>query len=59
MVDAIGTAPGVSTPRVFVSAQDGSGLDALRQLIARQCLGDLKGAPLPTLASEPIPALTR
>jgi GTP-binding protein HflX len=51
--------PGVTTPRVFVSAQDGSGLDALRQLIARQCLADLKGAPLPTLASEPIPALTR
>jgi GTP-binding protein HflX len=59
MEDAMETAPGVTTPRVFVSAQDGSGLDALRQLIARQCLADLKGAPLPTLESEPISALTR
>ena len=59
MVDAIETAPGVSTPRVFVSAQDGTGLDALRQLIARQCPADARGASLPTLAAEPIQAMTR
>ena len=59
MVDAIETAPGVNTPRVFVSAQDGSGLDALRQLIARQCPADSRDASLPTLAAEPIQAMTR
>ena len=59
MVDAIETAPGVNTPRVFVSAQDGSGLDALRQLIARQCPADSRDTSLPTLAAEPIQAMTR
>jgi GTPase len=59
LVDAMETAPGVTTPRVFVSARDGAGLDALRLLIARQCPADALGAPLPTLAAEPIPALTR
>ena len=59
MVDAIETAPGVNTPRVFVSAQDGSGLDALRRLIARQCPADARDTSLPTLAAEPIQAMTR
>jgi GTP-binding protein HflX len=58
-VDALETAPGRFTPRVFVSAKDGEGLDDLRQAIARECIADAPNAPLPTLASEPIPAVTR
>jgi len=33
--------PGVRRPRVFVSARDGSGLAALRQLIADAAMGRL------------------
>jgi len=53
LVDAVERAPGVRTPRVFVSARDGSGLDALRSLIAEQAVSALKLAPLPTLAALP------
>jgi GTPase len=55
LVDAIERAPGGPTPRVFVSARDGSGLDALRHLIAEQAPAALNGAPLPTLAPLPTP----
>jgi GTPase len=55
LVDAIERAPGGATPRVFVSARDGSGLDALRHLIAEQAPAGLNGAPLPTLAPLPTP----
>jgi GTP-binding protein HflX len=52
--DAIERAPGVPTPRVFVSARDGRGLDTLRQRIA-ECLGaGLKAAALPTLACDAV-----
>jgi GTPase len=51
-VDAVERAPGVRTPRVFLSARDGSGLDALRSLIAEHAAAALKSAPLPTLASH-------
>jgi GTP-binding protein HflX len=53
LVDAIERTPGERTPRVFVSARDGTGLDALRQLIAQQAAG-LNSAALPTL--QPAPA---
>ena len=38
-VDALERAPGVRTPRVFVSALQGQGLDALRDLIAQAATG--------------------
>jgi GTP-binding protein HflX len=57
-VDAIERSPGVATPRVFVSARSGSGLDALRGLIAARLTADdsatvpgLNDAALPTLAA--------
>jgi GTP-binding protein HflX len=37
--DAVERAPGVRTPRVFVSAKDGRGLDLLRAVIAEQVAG--------------------
>jgi GTP-binding protein HflX len=40
LVDRIETAPGRRTPRVFVSAADGTGLDALRGAIARFAAGE-------------------
>jgi GTP-binding protein HflX len=40
LVDRIETAPGRRTPRVFVSAADGAGLDALRGAIARFAAGE-------------------
>ena len=53
MRDAVERAPGVRTPRVFVSARDGRGLDLLRTVIAEQALGDtLKPGDVP-----PYPAL--
>jgi GTPase len=55
--DALETAPGVITPRVFVSARDGEGIDTLRSCIARQSLAlsapGLNGASLPTLSPSP------
>jgi GTPase len=53
LADAIERAPGVPTPRVFVSARAGQGLDVLRRLIAEQTLESLNASPLPTLAAEP------
>ena len=50
--DRVERSPGVATPRVFVSARDGSGLDALRQLIAERLPEPLNGNALPTLAPE-------
>lgn len=49
-VDAIERAPGMTSPRVFVSARDGSGLDTLRRLIAEQVPAGLNGSALPTLS---------
>ena len=53
-VDAVERSPGVATPRVFVSARDGLGLDALRRVIAGQVAGSLNAAALPTLAAQPL-----
>jgi len=53
--DAIERSPGVATPRVFVSAQDGTGLEALRGLIALQMPSALNGQGMPTLSTEPAP----
>jgi GTP-binding protein HflX len=39
VVDALERVPGVRTPRVFVSALQGQGLDALRDLIAQAASG--------------------
>jgi GTPase len=50
--DQVERTPGVATPRVFVSARDGSGLDTLRQLIAERLPEALNGGALPTLAPE-------
>ena len=38
--DAVERAPGLRVPRIFVSAQEGIGLDALRTAIAEQAAGD-------------------
>jgi GTP-binding protein HflX len=53
VVDAVERAPGVRTPRVFLSARDGFGLDALRSLIAEQASAGLKSGSLPTLVTDP------
>jgi GTPase len=46
--DAVERAPGLRTPRVFVSAQGGDGLDRLRAVIAEQVAGDaLNGGAVP------------
>ncbi len=50
--DRVERAPGVATPRVFVSARDGSGLDTLRQFIVERLPEVLNGGALPTLAPE-------
>ena len=42
--DAVEHAPGVRTPRVFVSAKDGRGLDLLRAVIAEQVAGNALNA---------------
>jgi GTP-binding protein HflX len=44
MRDAVERAPGIRTPRVFVSARDGRGLDLLRGVIAEQVAGDALNA---------------
>lgn len=53
LADAIERAPGVVTPRVFVSAKDGRGLDVLRQHVADRLAPRLNGAALPTLVTLP------
>ncbi len=50
LADGIERAPGVVTPRVFVSARDGRGLDVLRQHVADKLVARLNGAALPTLS---------
>ena len=51
--DAVERSPGVRTPRIFVSAKDGRGLDLLRGAIAEQVAGNgLNAAAVP-----PYPAL--
>ena len=50
-VDAIERAPGQRTPRVFVSARDGSGLDALRAAIAQFAVADAQ--PLNSAGAQP------
>jgi GTPase len=58
-VDWIEVHPGVRRPRVFVSAQDGRGLAALRELIAQAATGNLKleigTASGGLVSSDPIP----
>jgi GTPase len=51
--DAIERAPGVVTPRVFVSAKDGRGLEALKQQIADRLAPRLNAGALPTLSPLP------
>jgi GTPase len=53
LADAVERAPGVVTPRVFVSAKDGRGLDVLRQHVADRLAPRLNGAALPTLVTLP------
>jgi GTPase len=53
LADATLSAPGVTTPRVFVSAKDGRGLDVLRRQIADRLAPGLNGAALPTLSDLP------
>jgi GTPase len=55
LVDAIERAPGAATPRFFVSARQGRGLDELRRCIGERVAHGLNGAPLPTL--EPLSSL--
>ncbi len=55
LADAVERAPGVVTPRVFVSAKDGRGLDVLRQHVAQRLAPRLNGAALPTLSTLPDP----
>ena len=45
--DGVERAPGLRTPRVFVSAKDGRGLDALRAAIAQQVAETLNPAAVP------------
>ncbi len=53
LADAVERAPGVVTPRVFVSAKDGRGLDVLRRYVAERLAPRLNGAALPTLSTLP------
>jgi GTP-binding protein HflX len=55
LADAIERAPGVRVPRVFVSAADGHGLDALRSAIARVAAGHEEGGlPITLTEEEPL-----
>jgi GTPase len=54
LADAIERAPGVVTPRVFVSARDGRGLDVLRRLVTDHGATGLNGTPLPTLVTDAV-----
>jgi GTP-binding protein HflX len=56
MRDAVERAPGIRTPRVFVSARDGRGLDLLRGVIAEQVAGDaLNAGAVPLYPRLPAP----
>jgi len=56
MRDAVERAPGIRTPRVFVSARDGRGLDLLRGVIAEQVAGDaLNAGAVPPYRRLPAP----
>jgi GTP-binding protein HflX len=56
MRDAVERAPGIRTPRVFVSARDGRGLDLLRGVIAEQVAGDaLNAGAVPPYPRLPAP----
>ncbi len=56
MRDAVERAPGIRTPRVFVSARDGRGLDLLRGVIAEQVAGDaLNASAVPPYPRLPAP----
>ena len=53
--DAVERAPGVRTPRVFVSAKDGRGLDLLRGVIAEQVVGGgLNADAVPPYPAVPV-----
>ena len=55
--DAVERAPGLRTPRVFVSAKDGRGLDLLRGVIAEQVAGDaLNAGAVPPYRPLPVHA---
>ena len=56
LADAIERAPGLRVPRVFVSAADGRGLDALRSVIARVAAGR-EDDPDPITLTEAEPLL--
>jgi 50S ribosomal subunit-associated GTPase HflX len=51
-------APGMSAPRIFVSARDGRGLDVLRRQIAERLAdhlaASLNGTAVPTLAAQAV-----
>ena len=55
--DAVERAPGQRTPRVFVSARDGRGLDILRAMIAERMAGEtLNPGAVPPYRPQPAPA---
>jgi GTPase len=61
VVDAVEPHPGLRRPRVFVSAQTGQGLDALRRVIAQIVADDLKlasAAPSSGLVPTPYDPLS-
>jgi GTPase len=56
--DMVERAPGMSAPRIFVSARDGRGLDVLRRQIAERLAdhlaASLNGTAVPTLAAQAV-----
>jgi len=57
LLDSVECAPGVRTPRVFVSALSGAGIDLLRDTIAAAAAGNLPSPySLPTLGLDDDPA---
>jgi GTP-binding protein HflX len=54
LADAVERVPGLTAPRVFVSARDGRGLDLLRRLVADRLPAGLIGGALPTLSAEAV-----
>jgi GTP-binding protein HflX len=60
VVDQVEVLPGLRRPRVFVSARDGQGLDALRQVIADAATGRRPDeVPQPSVpASDAAPAFS-
>ena len=57
LTDTVERVPGVGTPRVFVSARDGRGLDVLRRQIAAQLAAHPADPPALTLNAAPVPTL--